>query len=377
MVHTYKNNGYNIVLDANSGSIHVVDEVAYDVIDNYTSSDMRQMIKGKYPGIDDHDIDEICSDVEELKKEGKLFSEDIFEPFAKDFNSRNSVLKALCLHVAHVCNMDCEYCFAGKGSYNGKSGLMSYDTGVKAIDFLIENSKDRKNLEVDFFGGEPLLNWEVVKELVRYGRSREQECGKNFRFTLTTNGLLIDDDVIDFTCREMSNVVISLDGRKEVNDRMRHLPGGGSSYDAIIGGFKKLAEARNQKNYYMRGTYTANNKDFVEDILHMADLGFKQLSAEPVVAPSDASYALKEGDVPYLCEQYEKLAIEMINRKKQGSGFTFYHYMIDLMLIRASHCIEQCGFSTILITSKCKNHKFSLSSLTSILFASATLIVSS
>ncbi|MBQ8151932.1 MAG: thioether cross-link-forming SCIFF peptide maturase, partial [Firmicutes bacterium] len=262
---------------------------------------------------------------------------------------RQSVVKAICLHVAHACNMRCTYCFAGDGEYHGERGLMSYETGKAALDWLIENSGDRKNLEVDFFGGEPLLNWEVCKKLVEYGRSREKETGKNFRFTLTTNGILLDDEVIDFCGREMSNVVISLDGRPEVNDKMRKSNSGENTYDAILPMFKRLAEARNQKDYYVRGTYTHYNTDFASDIIHMANLGFKELSIEPVVAPPDAPYALREEDTEMLLSEYERLATEMLERKRKrdGSDFTFYHYMIDL---EGDPCIVKrisgCGVGT-------------------------------
>jgi uncharacterized protein len=349
MIHQYKLNGYNIVIDVNSGSIHVVDDVAYDIIGMYEErprDEIRRIIKEKYD-VSDEDIAEVFDDIEQLIDEKKLFSEDIFYDAAKEFKERQSVLKAICLHVAHDCNMDCEYCFAGKGHYHGDRGLMSYETGKRALDYLVENSPGRHNLEVDFFGGEPLLDWDVVKKLVAYGRSLEKENDKNFRFTLTTNGILLDDEVIDFTGREMSNVVISLDGRKEVNDRMRRTKNGGGTYDLIVGKFKKLADARGQKDYYMRGTYTANNLDFASDVLHMADLGFKELSIEPAVSSPEEPYALKDEHVEKLCSEYERLALEMIRRRKEGRGFTFYHYMIDLT---GGPCISKrisgCGVGT-------------------------------
>lgn len=308
--------------------------------------DITEIVGEKY-GIDTAEIEEVFEDIEELKKEKKLFSEDIFYDMAREFKNRQSVLKAVCLHVAHDCNMDCEYCFAGKGRYHGDSGLMSYETGKRAFDWLIENSQGRKNLEVDFFGGEPLLDWKVVKDLVAYGRSIEKKAGKNFRFTLTTNGILLDDEVIEFVNKEMSNVVISLDGRKKVNDAMRHTKAGGGTYDLIVDKFKKLADSRDQKDYYMRGTYTAENLDFASDVLHMADMGFKELSIEPVVTDPGQPYALTEEHVDRLCGEYEKLAVEMIKRRKAGNGFTFYHYMIDL---KGGPCISKrisgCGVGT-------------------------------
>ena len=330
-------NGYNIIIDQNSGCVHSVDEVAFDIINMFEEKpkdEIKAFILEKYSDRADvtaEDIDDCFEDIEALKAEGRLFAEDTFEAVAKDFKQRQSVIKAICLHVAHGCNLNCEYCFAGKGEYGGSDkGLMSLEVGKKALDFLVENSGTRKNLEVDFFGGEPLLNWEVCKELVKYGRSLEKKHNKNFRFTLTTNGVLVDDEVIDFCNKEMGNVVLSLDGRKEIHDNLRKTPNGKGSYDLIIDKFKKFADARNQQNYYMRGTYTHFNTDFSKDLIHMADLGFKELSVEPVVCAPDEPYALKEEDLPILKEQYEILANEMLRRYRKGDGFTFYHYMIDL-----------------------------------------------
>ena len=316
MIHSYKMKGYNIIIDQNSGCVHSVDEVAYDII-NMFESEPKEKIKAfildKYSKRDDvtpEDIDLCFEDIEALIKDGRLFAKDAFENSALDFKKRQGVLKAICLHVAHDCNLACKYCFAGKGEYDGPKGLMSFETGKRALDFLVEKSGTRKNLEVDFFGGEPLLNWEVCKKLVEYGRSIEKEHGKNFRFTLTTNGVLVNDEVIDFCNREMGNVVLSLDGRKETHDRLRTTCNGKGSYDLIVDKFKKFANARNQADYYMRGTYTHYNTDFSKDIIHMADLGFKELSIEPVVSDPTEPYALKENDLPILKEQYEILADE-------------------------------------------------------------------
>ena len=333
MIHQYKNNGYNIIIDANSGCIHSVDDVAYDIIKLVDEGigDAQLIfneIKDKYNDITIDDVTETLEDIELLKKEGKLFSDDIFRDLAPYMKDKQSVLKAICLHVAHDCNMNCGYCFAGKGEYNGPKGLMTFETAKKAIDFLVEHSPGRRNLEVDFFGGEPLLNWEVCKKTVEYARSIEKEKNKNFRFTLTTNGLLIDDDVIEFSNKEMGNVVLSLDGRPEINDNMRKTKNGKGTYDLIIDKFKKFADSRNQKDYYMRGTYTKYNRDFAKDIIHMADLGFKELSMEPVVCSPDMPYALTEEDIPVLKENYDILAREMIKRYKDGNGFNFYHYTI-------------------------------------------------
>ena len=337
MVHLYKNNGYNIVIDANSGCVHSVDEVAYDMIAQFEQLDKQTLVQtvlDKYadnPAVDAAELEEIYGDIVALKESKQLFSEDEFADFQWDFKKRNSVLKAICLHVAHDCNLACKYCFAGKGEYNGEKALMSYETGKQALDFLVANSGTRHNLEVDFFGGEPLMNFEVVKQLTAYGRSLEKKYNKNFRFTLTTNGILVDDEVIDFCNKEMCNVVLSIDGRKCVNDRMRVTRNGQGSYDHILPKFLKFVEQRGNKDYYLRGTYTGFNKDFASDILHLADLGFKELSMEPVVCDPKEEYALHDEDVPALCEQYQLLADEMLRRQREKNGFTFYHYMIDLM----------------------------------------------
>ena len=336
MVHQYKLNGYNIVLDVFSGSVHVVDDLAYDVIELYESlpaNEITARLLDKYkdrPDVTGAEIGECLADVEELKRQGRLFSEDSFKDEVIDFKEQNTEIKALCLHVAHTCNLNCEYCFASQGRYKGDRALMSSEVGKRALDFLIENSGGRVNLEVDFFGGEPLMNWEVVKKLVAYARSREKECQKNFRFTLTTNGVLLDDEVTEFANREMHNVVLSLDGRREVHDRLRKNYAGEGSYDLIVPKFQKFVEKRGEREYYIRGTFTRNNLDFTNDILHMLDLGFTELSMEPVVsAPSDP-YALRKEDLPELFEKYELLAKEMIKRRREGRGFNFYHYMIDL-----------------------------------------------
>lgn len=332
MVHQYKLNGYNIVLDTNSGSVHSVDEVAYDIIELYKQKNADEIVKiitEKY-GVDESEVLECIEDVKELENQGKLWSEDEYEDLAIDFKNRNTVIKALCLHIAHSCNLNCSYCFAAQGKYHGEDALMSFETGKRALDFLVENSGTRRNLEVDFFGGEPLLNFDVVKQLVKYARSIEKDKNKNFRFTLTTNGVLIDDDVIDFCNAEMDNVVLSLDGRPEIHDHFRKDMGGNGSYDKILPKFKKFVEKRGDKSYYMRGTFTHNNVDFTNDIFHMADLGFKELSMEPVVCPPNEPYALTDEDLPILLRQYEILSKEMLKRKKAGNGFTFYHYMLDL-----------------------------------------------
>lgn len=333
MIHQYKQNGYNIVLDSLSGSVHTVDEVAYDIIAMYESTERAEIIKKiteKYPDITADEAEACLGDIDALKEQKQLFCEDIYEDKADILKAKNNVVKALCLHVAHTCNLNCSYCFASQGKYHGEDALMSFEVGKQALDFLVANSGTRKNLEVDFFGGEPLMNWDVVKRLVEYARSIEKENGKNFRFTLTTNGMLLDDEVTEFCNREMSNVVLSLDGRREVHDRLRKDYMGRGSYDVIVPKFQRFVKQRGDKSYYMRGTYTHNNTDFTNDIFHMADLGFSELSMEPVVCAPDDPYALTKEDLPELFRQYEILANEMIKRDEEGRGFTFYHYMIDL-----------------------------------------------
>ena len=337
MVHQYKLNGYNIVLDSCSGSIHAVDEVAYDIIEKFKQESPEEIVREllvKYADREDVTEEELyacIADVAALEKAGKLFTPDTFADMAGTFKERSGdVVKALCLHVAHTCNLNCSYCFASQGKYHGDRALMSFEVGKRALDFLIENSGHRTNLEVDFFGGEPLMNWEVVKQLVAYARTQEEPHHKKFRFTLTTNGMLIDDDVIDFANREMSNVVLSLDGRKEIHDRLRVDYAGNGSYDRIVPRFQKLVASRGGKNYYMRGTFTHANPDFTKDVFHMADLGFTELSMEPVVcAPGDPA-ALTAEDLKIVKEQYELLAKDMLRREKEGKPITFYHYMLDL-----------------------------------------------
>ena len=353
MVHQYKLNGYNIVLDTASGSVHTVDEVAYDIIEMYKSHTEDEIINtileryGDMPDVTREDIELCIDDIRSLEEAGKLFSEDKYESLAYNYKNNSKVVKALCLHVAHTCNLNCSYCFASQGKYHGDRALMSFEVGKQAFDFLIANSGTRRNLEVDFFGGEPSLNFEVVKQLVEYARSIEGKYNKNFRFTYTTNGMILTDEMMEFINKEMHNVVLSLDGRREVNDHFRRDYSGKGSYDTIVPNFKRLVESRNNQGYYVRGTYTHNNVDFTNDIIHMADLGFTELSMEPVVCPPGDPYALTEEDLPKLFEQYEILAKEMIKRKREGRPFTFYHYMLDL---KHGPCIYKritgCGSGT-------------------------------
>ena len=355
MVHQYKSNGLNIVLDVNSGMIHVVDDLAYDIIAMFEHSNKESIIvamveKYTQPEFmklimveDNQEADftekvealvcqilEVLEDIEQLKKDGSLFTDDIYEDYIKEFKQRSTVVKALCLHIAHDCNLACKYCFAEEGEYCGDRSLMSYEVGKQALDFLIASSGNRHNLEVDFFGGEPLMNVQVVKDLVNYGREQEKLHNKKFRFTLTTNGVLLNDDIIDFANKEMSNVVLSIDGRKAVNDRMRPSSNGKGSYDLILPKLQQVAESRNQSNYYVRGTFTHHNLDFAEDVKHLADLGFTQISVEPVVALPEEPYAIKEEDLPILFEEYDKLAQLILERRKEGKDFNFFHFMIDL-----------------------------------------------
>ena len=324
MVHQYKLNGYDIVLDSCSGSIHVVDDVAYDLIAGYKTvphDELARTVAERY-GIGEDEARECLGDIAELERSGKLFSEDDFTALAEGVKDRApNVIKAMCLHVAHTCNLNCAYCFASQGKYHGERALMTLEVGKRAIDFLIENSGTRHNLEVDFFGGEPLMNWDVVKQIVAYARERERETGKHFRFTLTTNGMLIDDDVIEFSNREMNNVVLSLDGRREIHDRLRVDYAGNGSYDRIVPKFKELVRRRGDREYYMRGTFTHANPDFLKDVLHMADLGFDRLSMEPVVCAPDDPAALTDEDIKIVLGQYEQLAVEMLKRKKEGRPF--------------------------------------------------------
>ena len=350
MVHQYKLNGYDIVLDTASGSVHLVDDVAYDIIEMYksrTPDEICAAVCAKYPEVTREDVLECLDDIAALEAAHKLFTPDDYEELAGEYKERSKVIKALCLHVAHTCNLNCSYCFASQGKYHGERALMSFEVGRRALDFLVENSGTRRNLEVDFFGGEPLMNWQVVKDLVAYARSIEKDAGKNFRFTLTTNGVLLDDEVTEFCNREMHNVVLSLDGRKEVNDRFRVDVAGNGSYERIVPNFQRFVAARGDKSYYMRGTYTHYNPDFTNDLFHMADLGFTELSMEPVVCAPGDPCALTEEDFPVLCEQYELLAKDMLRRWREGKPITFYHYIIDL---KHGPCIYKrvsgCGSGT-------------------------------
>lgn len=357
MVHQYINNGYHIVLDVNSGSVHVVDKLVYDAIPllEPVAKEKDFSEKGQAAGLralksleaSEEEKKEIVEEILELAKMGQLYTEDVYENYIGDFKNRQTVVKALCLHIAHDCNLACKYCFAEEGEYHGRRALMPYEVGKKALDFLVANSGNRVNLEVDFFGGEPLMNWQVVKDLVAYGRSLEEPNHKKFRFTLTTNGVLLNDEVLEFANREMANIVLSIDGRKEVHDLMRPFRKGQGSYDLVVPKFQKVAESRDQMNYYVRGTFTRNNLDFSKDVEHLAELGFKQISVEPVVAPKEEDYAIREEDIPKLLEEYDSLAKYLLQRRKEGKGVNFFHFMIDL---EGGPCVAKrlsgCGSGT-------------------------------
>ena len=355
MIHCYQSNGYSIVMDVNSGAVHVVDDLVYQLVplleplvkEKKDKGEILDFVKAQQLPYTEEETAEAVDEILLLAQEGQLYTEDIYENYIDSFKTRETVVKALCLHIAHDCNLACRYCFAEEGEYHGRRAIMSYEVGKKALDFLVANSGNRTNLEVDFFGGEPLMNWEVVKQLVAYGRSLEEEHHKKFRFTITTNGVLLNDEILEFVNKEMGNMVLSIDGRKEVHDRMRPHRGGQGSYDEIVPKFKKAAESRGQMNYYVRGTYTHYNTDFAKDVLHLADLGFKQISVEPVVAPETEDYAIREEDLPQLLAQYDELAEEMIKRRKEGNGFNFFHFMIDL---EGGPCVAKrlsgCGSGT-------------------------------
>lgn len=360
MIHQYINNGFHIILDVNSGAVHSVDAVMYDAVaaakelipdmekpeklSGQVTEAVISRLKDSYP---EAEIAEALEEIQYLIDAGELFSKDVYHDYIVDFKKRKTVVKALCLHIAHDCNLACQYCFAEEGEYHGRRALMSFEVGKKAIDFLLLNSGNRKNLEIDFFGGEPLMNWEVVKQIVEYGRSKEKEYNKNFRFTMTTNGVLLNDEIMEYCNKEMSNVVLSLDGRKEVNDKMRPFRNGKGSYELIVPKFQKFAKLRENKDYYIRGTFTRENMDFAKDVLEFADLGFKSMSIEPVVAQAEEYYAIRKEDIPQILEEYDNLAVEYIKRHKEGKGFNFFHFNIDL---QQGPCVAKrlagCGSGT-------------------------------
>ena len=345
MIHRFRQNGMNIVMDVNSGIVHVVDDVTYKVLEFYNGKNRDMVLANLSSSYDVKELNEVMDDLDELIRKEVLFAP--MDPNYKMAIEDRPIIKALCLNIAHDCNLRCKYCFAGQGGYGQWRMLMSFDVARRGVDFLIAHSGPREHCELDFFGGEPLMNWDVVKQLVEYGRSLEKPNNKKFRFTLTTNGILLNDEILEFVNKEMGNIVLSIDGRKEINDKMRPFRGGQGSYDIIVPKFQKVAESRDQMNYYVRGTFTHNNLDFSKDVLHLADLGFKQISVEPVVAQPTDDYAIREEDLPILKEEYDKLAVEMIKRKKEGKAFNFFHFMIDL---QGGPCVAKrlsgCGSGT-------------------------------
>ncbi len=348
MIHQYRNNGFRIVLDVNSGAIHVVDELMYEVVARYESGTPEEIRRELSQAYAPEEIDEALAEIRELIGQKALFTPDEYEDYIEELGkNRPTVVKALCLHIAHDCNLACKYCFAEEGEYHGKRELMSFEVGKAALDFLVRESGNRRNLEVDFFGGEPTLNFQVVKDLVAYGRSLEAPHNKKFRFTLTTNGVRLDDEIMDFANREMDNVVLSIDGRKEVHDYMRPFPNGSGSYDLVVPKYRRFADSRGQQRYYVRGTFTRHNPDFAQDVIHLMELGFKQISVEPVVAPEEADYAIREEDLPQLYAEYDRLAQEILRRHKNGEDFNFFHFMIDL---EGGPCVAKrlsgCGSGT-------------------------------
>lgn len=349
MIHQYKAKGFNIILDVYSGSVHLVDDVTYDIVELFDGNSkdyIKKKIQDKH-NISDKEFEEALKEVEELKDQKVLFSEDDFKDLTIDISKKKSFLKAMCLNVSHTCNLSCNYCFAKGGRYHGPEATMTWDVAKAAIDFLLENSGSHYNLDIDFFGGEPLLNFDLVKKTVAYAKSKEDEYNKHFNFTLTTNGVLLDDEIIDYLNENMKNVVLSLDGRKEKHDEFRKTLDDRGSFDKIVPKFQKLVQKRGDKEYYMRGTFTANNLDFTEDIKTYLDLGFKRTSLEPVVGNSKEDYALKDEHLEKIYDEYEKLADMMIDGIDKDDEFIFYHYMIDLNNGPCVHKrISGCGSGT-------------------------------
>lgn len=347
MLHKFTFENSKVVMDIYSGAIHIVDDIVYEMVDDFEQMD-KEVLVAKYEQLYDREVVQgAIGEIEALIEEEMLFTKDVYQDLIPEFKNRNPVVKALCLHVAHDCNLTCGYCFAEEGEYHGDRGLMSAEVGKAAIDFLIKNSANRHNIEVDFFGGEPLMNFEVVKEVVEYARSVEGDHNKNFRFTITTNGVLLDDEKAAYINEHMSNVVLSLDGRPEVNDAMRQTHKGTGSYDLITPKFQKLVKERGQKDYYVRGTFTRHNMDFSKDVMHLADLGFDQVSVEPVVGPVEMDYTFREEDLPVIFAEYESLARQMLERKKNDKDFNFFHFNIDLTQGPCAHKrLAGCGTGT-------------------------------
>jgi len=328
LIHKFYLNGKHMVLDVNSGSVHVVDELVYDLLDHYIGNNLEDIVKVMIEKYEEQKIREAYQEIVYLEENGMLYS-DADDISNLKYNEEN-IVKAMCLHVAHDCNLKCEYCFASQGNFKGERSMMNLETGKKALLYLAQNSGNRRNLEVDFFGGEPLMNFQTVKDLVEYGRSIEKEYKKHFRFTITTNGVLLDDDKIKYINENMDNVVLSLDGRKTVNDAMRLTVSGEGSYDVILPNIKKMVQARGDKDYYVRGTFTSKNLDFGKDALNFHKEGFKKISIEPVVAPEEMDYAIKEEHLGRILQEYEDFSKEYIRLTHEDKDFMFFHFMIDL-----------------------------------------------
>lgn len=329
MIHKFMQGGKYILIDVNSGGVHLIDKLVYSILDYYPHKKEEEIISLLSPEYGADVVKVAIAEIRELEENGLLNQEDNYLQH-ESFKNKKPVVKALCLHVSHDCNIRCKYCFASQGDFKGQRTLMDSEIGKKAIDFLLTNSGNRRNLEVDFFGGEPLLNFQMVKDIVDYGREREKEYGKNLRFTMTTNGVLLDEEKMDYINKNMHNVVLSIDGREDVNDKMRYTINGKGTYGTILPKLMAMAEMRKHEGYYVRGTFTSFNLDFSKDVLHLADVGFKNISVEPVVAEAHHDYAIKEEDLPMVFKHYEELAEEYVARKKDGRGFNFFHFMIDL-----------------------------------------------
>lgn len=341
MIHTFKAVGQPMLLDVGSGAVHAIDDMAFDVLEmwnDHTPEEIRDALKEKYTA---QELDEVIGELKQLEELGALNAPDNYDDVKQV--TEPGVVKSMCLHAAHDCNLRCKYCFAATGDFcMGERKLLPYEVGKAAIDWLVAHSGKRVNLELDFFGGEPLMNFPVVKQLVEYGRSIEKEKNKHFKFTMTTNCVLMNDEIMDFLNKEMSNVVISIDGRREVHDRMRPTINGKGSYDIIMNKAQEFVRRRNacDKEYYVRGTFTGFNKDFGNDVLHLADQGFDQISVEPVVTDPKCEYALREEDLPEIREEYERLAQIYMDRRANGKWFNFFHFMVDL---EGGPCLAQAS----------------------------------
>ncbi|WP_294351841.1 thioether cross-link-forming SCIFF peptide maturase [uncultured Clostridium sp.] len=355
LIHKFKQGENYYVLDVNSGAVHIVDELVYDILEDEgikSKAEVLENLKGKY---DEVELSEAYDEIQELAEDGVIYSEDKYEEIAHSSMDDRDYIKAICLNVIHGCNLRCKYCFADEGEYHGHGGVMSVETAKKAIEYVIKRSGPRKNIEIDLFGGEPTMIMDKLKEVIAYAREKEKEWGKNIRFTMTTNATLLTDDMMDFMDKEMGNIILSLDGRKEINDNVRIKVDGSGSYDDILPNIKKMISKRTKgKTYYVRGTFTRQNSDFYEDVVSMLNEGFREISIEPVVLEDKHALSIREEDLPTIFENYDKLYEEMRRRRKEGKDeFTFYHFNIDLqggpcVYKRISGC--GAGFEYVAIT---------------------------